>query len=265
MRCSALVLLAASALLIACERAEPPAPAAPATVASAPAAVDYRALLEHPDRYAPDRAKDAARKPWAVFDFLRIQPGMQVLDFLTGGGYTTEYLAAVVGPEGGVTAYNTPGFDNYVAEELAARYSAGRLPNVTRLSAELAALDLPAARYDAIITVQNYHDLYWVNPPTWPAVDVTTTLAHLHAALKPGGVLGVVDHHALPGSGVSVVGSLHRIEKERVVADLTAAGFVLEAESDVLANASDDRTLSVFDDKVRGQTDQFVLRFRKPR
>lgn len=265
MRCSALALLAASALLVACQRAEPPAPAAPATTASAPAAVDYRALLEQPDRYAPDRAKDAARKPWLVFEFAGIQPGMQVLDLLTGGGYTTEYLAAIVGPDGGVTAFNTPAYDNYVREELAARYSTGRLPRVTRLTSEMADLALQPAAFDAIVTVQNYHDLYYVNAPSWPAVDVTTTLARLHAALKPGGVLLVVDHHAAAGSGTSVAGTLHRIEESVVRSDLAAAGFVFEAASDVLANPADDRSKSVFDEAIRGQTDQFVLRFRKPR
>jgi predicted methyltransferase len=232
---------------------------------SPPAVSPFQAALDAPGRFPADRAKDEARKPWAVFEFLGVKPGMQVLDFLTGGGYTTEYLAAVVGPEGRVTAFNTPAYDNFVKDELAARYTPGRLPNVTRQSSEIAALQLAPESLDAIIVVQSLHDLWWVNEPTWPRVDQAAVLAKLRAALKPGGLFGVVDHEAVAGSGASDTQKLHRIEKAFIIAQLRAAGFILEDESPVLKSTVDDRAKSVFDPAVRGKTDQFVLRFRKPR
>ena len=138
---------------------------------------------------------------------------------------------------------------------------AGAYKNVTPLDASFQQLDLPDG-LDAIVTVQNYHDLYLKPFPSGMAAKVD---AELFKSLKPGGVLLVVDHAALPGSGISAADSLHRIDPETVKSDLKAAGFVLESESPLLADAADPHTASVFDPAIRGKTDQFVLVFRKPR
>jgi predicted methyltransferase len=247
-------LLAALALLAGC-----------AADAPRPDPVVYSAALAAPERFAKDRERDAARKPDQVLAFFGIAPGMAVLDVMAGGGYMTEYASALVGPRGRITAYNPPAFVDYVKDELAARYTPGRLANVSQLVQPLPAFAVPAASFDAAIIIQNYHDVYWVDPKVWPKVDGLRLLAAIRAGLKPGGVLGVVDHSAVLGSGTSAAQALHRIEKAALIRDLVAAGFVLEAESGVLANPADDRSRNVFDPAVRGHTDQFVLRFRKPR
>jgi len=250
-----LLALALVAALTACDTA-------PVHRAVDPAV--YSMALAAPSRFEKDRARDADRIPDQVFRFFGIAPGMQVLDVMTGGGYMAEYASWLVGPNGGVTAYNPPSFERYGKDELAARYAGDRLANVTRLVAPLPEFAVPAASFDAALLVQNYHDVYWVEPGFWPKVDGPQLLATIQAALKPGGVLGVVDHHAALGSGTRAAQTLHRIEQAALIADLTAAGFVLEAESPLLANPADDRLKSVFDPAIRGKTDQMVLRFRKP-
>lgn len=74
----------------------------------------------------------------------------------------------------------------------------------------------------------------------------------------------VVDHSATPGTGSALSDTLHRIDRTTVIDVFTRAGFQLEAESDLYARPSDPRTANVFDPAIRGQTDQFTLRFRKP-
>ena len=238
----------------------PPADAKPASDAT------YAAALAEPTRLAKDREKDAARKPDQVFKFLEVKPGMAVLDVIAGGGYMTEYASALVGPKGRVTAFNPKAFEGYVKDEAAVRYAPGRLANVATVWQDMAAFSVPPNSFDAAIMVQNYHDVYWVNDKLgWTQIDGPKMLATIKAALKPGGVFGIVDHQAAVGSGTSAAQELHRIEKAAVIKDLEAAGFKYEGESPALANPADDRTKSVFDKAIRGQTDQFVLRFRKPK
>lgn len=245
--------LLALALLAACSL--PPSKVDPQVYADALAA---------PARLASDRARDANRKPEAVFAFLQVKPGTAVLDVISGGGYMTEYASWLVGPRGSVTAFNPKAFEGYVKDEVAVRYAGGRLGNVSTVWQDMAAFSVPPNSFDAAIMVQNYHDVYWVEPKLgWTKVDGPKMLATIRAALKPGGVLGIVDHAAVAGSGIGAAQTLHRIEQSAVVADITAAGFEFEASSTVLANPADDHTKSVFDDAIRGKTDQFVLRFRK--
>lgn len=245
--------LLALALLAACSL--PPAKVDPQVFANALAA---------PARLAKDRERDANRKPEAVFAFFGIAPGMKVLDVVSGGGYMTEYASWVVGPLGHVTAFNPKAFEGYVKDEVAVRYADGRLTNVTTVWQDMAAFSVPPNSFDAAIMVQNYHDMYWVEPKYgWTKVDAPKVLATIRASLKPNGVFGIVDHAAVAGSGIGAAQTLHRIEQAAVIADVTAAGFVLEASSTVLANPADDHTKSVFDESIRGKTDQFVLKFRK--
>ncbi len=265
-------------VLAACaEREEPPTPvggfsgAEPGAV-QAPAAtlrsgqVDYRAALAAPGRLATDLEQDAQRKPAEVLEFFGVQPGMSVLDLYSGGGYFTELLAAVVGPMGRVVAHNNKAYLEGAGEELARRFAdPQRLANVERLAAENNALELAPGQFDFVLLSAAYHDVYYVNEANdWPAIDGPKLLAELFAALKPGAVLGLIDHAAAPGSPAETGNTLHRIDAELVKRDFAAAGFVLEAESAVLRNPADDLGKGVFDPAVRGRTDRFVLRFRRP-
>lgn len=224
-------------------------------------APDYPAALADETRPAEERARDAARHPAEVLEFAQIAPGETVGDFILGGGYWTRIMSNLVGPEGKVYAFQPDEFiafrPAYATEQDAA--VAGRA-NVVALRGPIAAPPFPEP-LDTIITVQNFHDLFIEQMPegTGP-----TGVAALYAALKPGGTLVVVDHSAADGSGMAAVSSLHRIDKAAAIAALTAAGFVLEAESDLYADPADPRTANVFAPEIRGKTDQFTLRLRKP-
>lgn len=266
------ITCAALALLLGACSQEAPAPAAPAgdapEAAAEPEAMDdadiYADAVASSTRLEGDYARDANRKPGQVLAFLGIQPGMRVLDMFSGGGYYTELLAHVVGDEGHVTAHTNQAYMNFVGDEFEARYADGRLPNVDVLWAENNELELEAGQYDAIMLVLSYHDIYFTpDNDGWPKIDGPKLLAELHKALKDDGFIGLIDHAAVPGSGQETGNTVHRIDRDLVIAEMAAAGFVLDAETDLLRNPEDDRSVSAFDPSIRGRTDRFVLRFKK--
>lgn len=223
------------------------------------------AAIANPARPAADRVRDQPRQSAAVLRFFRMAPGMTVLDLYSGGGYYTELLSYIVGSTGKVVAHNNTPYLEFAKEGIAGRYTDGRLPNVERLLAENNELMLPPAKFDAVLMTNVYHDIYFVDANAgWPRIDGPKLLAVVFQALKPGGVVGVVDHAALPGAPPETGGTLHRIDPELVKRDFMAAGFVLDGESDALINPTDDRTKSAFDPSVQGRTTQVILRFRKP-
>jgi len=227
------------------------------------AAID--AAIASPERPAPDRDQDVRRKARSLLEFSGIESGMTVLDAFSAGGYYTELLARVVGPEGRVIAYNNPPYAKYAEKGIAARYAGDRLPNVRQVTSTIEELELAPASLDAVIFVMSYHDLYWRPADgSWPPTDPARLLAKLHAALKPGGVIVVQDHVATAGGDTAaVVDKLHRIDPIVVKADFAKAGFTLDGESDALAHPDDAHTTLVFDETIRGRTDQFLFRFRK--
>lgn len=235
--------------------------AAAPVAAKQPAAPSYQTALADPARPATDRERDAARKPADLLAFAQIKPGQKVGDYVMGGGYVTRLLAAAVGPTGKVFAFQPAEFIKFKAQygtDQAAVDAA--YDNVDAVAGPFAAPAFPEP-LDVIITVQNFHDLY-LKP--FPEGTGDKASAALFAALKPGGALIVVDHSAAKGSGTTLSDSLHRIDKDAVVAALTKAGFKLEAESKLYSRPADPRTANVFDPAIRGKTDQFTLRFRKP-
>lgn len=244
------LLVAAAALALGAGGA---AAAVPPHIASA---------LADKGRPAEDPAKDAARKAGETVALLDVKPGAKVADLVIGGGYFTHILAAAVGPSGQVVAYQPAEFIQFQASygENLKKVAAAR-GNVTPLSSSLGAIDLPDG-LDAVLTVQNYHDLHLTPFPKDTAAKVN---AEVFKSLKPGGVYLVVDHVGAPGSGLEAAMKVHRIEPSIVRQEVEAAGFKLESESAILANASDPHTANVFDPAVRGKTDQFVMKFRKPK
>lgn len=240
------------------------APASAAPESDASVAID--AAFAHPDRPEADRAQDERRKAREFLQFTAIEPGMTVLDAFSAGGYYTELLSRIVGPAGKVIAYNNPPYAKFAAKGIAARYAGDRLPNVQQVTAEVDELALPPGSLDAAIFVMSYHDLYWRPADgSWARTDPAQMLARLHAAMKVGGVVIVLDHVAAPGGDTAgVVEKLHRIDPEVVKRDFKAAGFAFEAASPMLAHPDDDHTKQVFDEAIRGRTDQFVMKFRRP-
>jgi predicted methyltransferase len=233
------------------------------TAAGGSPAID--AALRHPERLEGDATADARRKPGVVLEFFGIGPGMTVLDLYSGGGYYTEIVSRVVGADGLVVAHNNTPYLKYSEAKIAQRYRPGRLPNVERLTAENNALELAIERFDAALLILAYHDIYYEDEATgWEPIDGPAFLAAVMNGLKPGGVLGVVDHAAEAGAPASVGQTLHRIDPARLRGEIEAAGFVYEGESKALRNLSDDRSVPMFDPAVRGRTDRVVYRFRKP-
>ena len=242
---------------------------AAALVAAMPVAVIAQAVtpaitkaLADRSRPAADKARDGARHAGALLAFAGVKPGDKVGDFIMGGGYWTRILSGVVGPKGHVYAYQPAQFIQFRAaygEEQKAAV-AGRA-NTTPLNMGLGEVAFPEP-LDAIITVQNYHDLHLNMVPAGFAGAVAKKL---FASLKPGGTLLVIDHVSNPDPGFTSPQALHRIDPAAARKEIEAAGFVFDGESTLLRTDADPRTASVFDASIRGKTDQFVYRFKKPR
>ena len=248
----------------AAEETRAPEAASEPFATEAPPSV-YESAVANGIRSEDDVARDAGRKPAGVLEFFGIQPGMQVLDMFSGGGYYTELLSHTVGDNGKVVAHTNTAYAKFVGDEANLRYADNRLPNVEILLAENNELSLPAEAFDAVILILAYHDLFYVDPNNgWPKIDGPKLLAELYQSMKPGAVLGVVDHYAEAGSARETGGTLHRIDPEIVIGDLSKAGFKLDAKSELLRNMKDDYSKNMADPSVRGKTDRFVLRFRKP-
>lgn len=216
--------------------------------------------VETDARPAEDRERDADRKPIDVLRFFHVQPGQVVAELMGGRGYYTEILSRAVGPKGKVYAQNNKFvLEKFAEEPLSKRLEHPDLANVVRIDRELDDPGLPVGALDHALMILFYHDTFWME------VDRTKMNEAVFAALKPGGIYGIVDHHAQAGSKDRDVKTLHRIDVEVVKSEVLAAGFELVAESDVLAHPEDDRLRNVFDEAIRGKTDRFVLAFRKPR
>ncbi len=219
------------------------------------------AALKDPARPAAEVARDGARKPAQLLALGGVRSGDRVADLIMGGGYFTRILSAAVGPMGIVYAYQPAEFIQFQAsygENL--KTVAGAYANITPLSASFQTLDLPDD-LDLVLTVQNYHDLHLKHFSQGTAAKVN---AEIFKSLKPGGVYLIVDHEALAGSGLAAADTLHRIDIADVKTEVEAAGFRLEATSDMLDAPADPKTANVFDPVIRGKTDQFVLKFLKP-
>ena len=213
-------------------------------------------------RPAADKERDARSKPAEILTFAGVKPGDHVADLVMGGGYYTRLFAGVVGPNGKVFAWQPGEFIAMMPKygEAPAQLPAS-YPNLSTSTARFPELALPGS-LDVVFTNQNYHDFHL---PMAPAGTAEAVNAKVFAALKPGGAYVIIDHHAAAGADVTeAADKLHRIDIEAVKREVTAAGFVLEAEADLLRNPADPRTAIVFDPGVRGKTDQFILRFRKP-
>ena len=240
--------------------------AAPTNVDEQKSSEVLDAAFASPDRPAADKEQDERRKAREVLALLDVKPGMHVIDVFSAGGYNSELLARAVGVKGEVIAYNNPPYANFAAKDIKTRYAGDRLGNVKQVTAEVGDLDLPPASLDAALFVMSYHDLYWrPKDGSWNATSADVLLRKLFAALKPGGTVVVQDHVATPGGDTAaIVEKVHRIDPALVRRDFERAGFVYVGSSDVLAHPADDHTRIVFDESIRGKTDQFVYRFRKP-
>lgn len=251
MRISAPVL--AFALIAAPLTAKPAVPTVAAAVASSTRSADNLKL-------------DESRKPAQVLSFLGLKAGMNVIDLFGGNKYWAEIMAPVVGSKGHVYVWEPTQF--YKDDTKAAFEAfAAKNPNVSITVSPFEAPSLPVNKADLVMLNLNYHDTYWQSDKYGiPRMDPAAFLKAVYKAMKPGGVIGIIDHVASPNADTrATVEKMHRIDPNVVKADFKRAGFVLVGESNLLRNPADDHSLLVFDPRVRGKTDRFFLKFKKPR
>ncbi|MFL6733859.1 MAG: class I SAM-dependent methyltransferase [Sphingomicrobium sp.] len=216
-------------------------------------------------RTADNVKLDPNRKPGEILQYFGLAPGMHVIDMFGANRYWSEIMAPVVGPQGSVVVWQPTQFINDKRKAEFAEFSA-RQGNVVLLSSPFGAPQLGTNAYDFAIMNLDYHDVYWENPKmNISRMEPDRWLATLFAAMRPGAVIGIIDHVAAANNDTrATVEKYHRIDPAVVKADFERAGFVLEGTSDLLRNSADDHSLNVFDPKIKGQTDRFIYKFRKP-
>jgi predicted methyltransferase len=210
-------------------------------------------------RPAADTERDAGRKPAETLAFAGVKPGDAVVELAPGKGYYTRLLSAVVGAKGSVTTVSSIPKPDAPPPAVKAIAEDPHYANVHPTYQKLAELKLPPDA-DVVWTTQNYHDFHNI-----PDASVATFNKTVFDALKPGGIYLVLDHAAEAGSGTRDTNTLHRIDEETVKQEAKAAGFELAGESDILRNKDDPHTGKVFEAPIQGHTDQFLLKFRKPK
>lgn len=246
---------ALSLTLLAASLSAKPAPQSPIAAAVASSA-----------RSADNVKLDEGRKPAQVLQFLGLRPRMNVLDLFGANAYWAEISSSVVGPKGHVTVWNPTQFYSDKRKASFAAFMASH-PNVSIVTSPFEAPDLPKNYADWVILNDNYHDTYWQNEKLKvPQMDPNAFLKAVYASMKPGGVIGVIDHIANPNNDTrATVDKYHRIDPNVVKADFKRAGFVFVKSSDILRNPADDHATEVHDPKIVGKTDRFIFLFKKPR
>jgi predicted methyltransferase len=215
-------------------------------------------------RPTSDTDQDANRKPVAVLTFAEVKPGETVVDLLPGGGYYTRLFSKAVGPKGtvyGVTPDELLQKFPKALDGIKSIAGTDDYKNVTSLQGPAVPVN-PPKKADIIFTSMNYHDYH---NPLLGSPDMMAFNKSVLNALKPGGLFIVLDHAAAADSGFAATNTTHRIDPAAAKAEILAAGFEFVGESDALRNPEDDHTLSVFDKSLRGKTDRFIYKFRKPK
>ena len=224
----------------------------------------YDAAVAQLGRSKDDHDRDAIDHPAEILRLAGIKPGMKVADVLAADGYYSELLSYLVGPAGHVQLINNAAFEKWSEGAWAKRLENGRLPNVEHQVAELEHMQLGEKSLDAVLLIKIYHDMYWAQPDLiWPKIDVPAVLDEIARAIKPGGILLLVDHSAAPGTGRGDAGRLHRIDEQFARHDFESRGFKIVATTNVLRHPEDKRDLITYKGPMLGKTDKFVLVFKK--
>jgi predicted methyltransferase len=228
---------------------------------AAPVTPEIAKAVADPSRPKNDVAADALRDPADTLAFAGVRPGMTVVELFPGGGYFTRMIVEVVGPKGSVLGVENAGWKG-AAEADRKMMAELKAPNVQLDVEPFGQMKAPAGKADLFWITQNYHDL---KIPEYGVVDMAAFNRAVFAALKPGGVYFILDHQANPGTTAADIAKLHRVEKAQVIAEVTAAGFKLAGEGAFLHRPGDDHTRSIFDKAIQGKTDQYALKFIKPK
>lgn len=250
------VLLFSSILLVACDHPEK-------LKLNSTSNNAITAAVAHSSRPETDVARDKIRAPDKVLEFFDIRQGETVVEILAANGYYIELLSRCVGDTGKVYMQNNQKFYDFQTDKtVLERLDGNRLSNVIRWDRELTDLQLDKNSLDKFLMILVLHDLYWMEQ------EVDEVIKEIYRSLKPGGILGIVDHAAKLGSGIThakEMRGIHRIDKQFVISTMLKHGFLLDAESYALRNPEDDHSKAFFSPELKGKpTDRFMLRFRKP-
>jgi predicted methyltransferase len=237
-----------------------PASAAISVAASSQLPAVIAHAVADPARGADQREVDRLRKPAETLAFSGVRPGMTVGEFYPGGGYFTRMLSDVVGPKGHVYGIENDRWKGAVKAN-SALLAEGRWKNVSIDVQPFGTVNFPRPLDLAWVT-QNYHDMKIAK---YGKVDTVAFDRAVYKALKPGGIFFILDHQGAPGLSNSDIEKIHRINRDVVVKEVTSVGFKLAAEGKFLRRPADDHTKPIFDPAIRGRTDQYALKFVKPR
>lgn len=230
--------------------------------ASAQSSADLVAsALSHPDRPSEEAADDARRMPLEVLSFAGIEAGMDVLEMEAGGGWYTEILSRVVGPNGSVMMQNPPAFESFTGD--ADNDRAARLANVTLSTVNFDELEAASGSIDLVTWILGPHELWFFPGDNVSLGDPEETFREIARVLKPGGRFLAIDHEAAADSGPEVGGTLHRIRGDLIAEYAEAAGLSVIRTSSIHRNPEDPLTIGVFDPSIQGRTDKFVILFEK--
>jgi predicted methyltransferase len=228
---------------------------AAAPVLAAPSAAIMAAVADS-GRPDADKAADADRKPAEMLDLAEVKPGQKIAELAPGGGYFTRVFAKAVGANGKVYGYGPPP-RNPPPAGAPAPFAA--YPNVTLLQGTYPDFAVPEP-VDVVWTSRNYHDFQ-----NAPGMDMVAFNKKVFAALKPGGIYVILDHAAAADAPDDVHSTLHRSKEAVVRKEAEAAGFKFVASSDLERYSTDDKTKRVFEAGEHNKTDQYILKFQKPR
>ena len=245
------VLLALTLVLVSCEKSPVPTN-------------DFERAVYNEHRSDKDRDQDERRKPAAILEFSQVKPGMKVVDFQAGGGYYSDIFSHYLGKQGQVYLHNVPKKANRddIKEKVKARLANNPLKNIKPIEDELSQFTFPE-KVDLILMSKVFHDLYVPEKSEARDQTIASFFKQLRSNLVESGKVLIIDHSAPSNSGISTTPKNHRIDPNFVLEVFKQQGFKLVAQSDVLAVPSDDKTLNIWDSKVRNKTDRFVFLFEK--
>jgi len=221
--------------------------------------------VKNSKRPAKDLALDIHRKPTQVLNFFQVSPSSQVLEVFAGGGYYTELLNDIVGKTGHVTVYEDSVWYNYSKSDSDKRHIGKRLKNTNTVISDMNTLQLPDEKYDTALIILGLHDIYLKSEKSLAGEErnIQHFLKALYQSIKPGGIMGVIEHEAKIGEQASVSAELHRLNSSLIKTEMVKAGFIFEDSSTLLTNPIDDHTQVVWAKGLRRITDRSVLKFSK--
>ncbi len=227
---------------------------------------DIEQALSNPMRSEKEVELDSLRKPAQVLEFFQIEKGMNVIDVFAGEGYYTEILSHLVGSSGSVAMYNHSLWEAYSKEGSDKRVKNNRLPNVYQVMQDLNNTKLKTSYYDAATIILGLHDMFLVSEKSESGdkIDSASFLSSLYKGIKPGGMVGVIEHEASIDTAPEKSAEFHRLNSQFIKKIMIKAGFVFEQESKIFRNNNDDYNKIVWSKGLRRHTDRAVLRFRKP-